>query len=360
MKILHRGQISSPLGAKLNYNAWGSILTLADGTIICVWSGDRYAHICPFGRVLASRSIDGGYTWTPPYTVQNTPLDDRDAGLCWAGGRLVLTSFNNSRAQQRYYADAGKYPPAKRAFVESYLDLVTDEEEKKYLGATLAISRDGGYTFSEPQVMPITSPHGPLTLPDGSLLWIGRAFGDRAPASFAYLPEGLYAMRLSPDGEVIEQPWLVVPKCPEEGTLYCEPHAALMPDGSILLAIRVQNGANKLFTVYLCRSTDGGKTFTAPMATGWDGSPPHILVTRTGTVVLTYARRRPPFAECARISRDSGLSWSEEIVLCDDAPTGDIGYPCTAENDRGELVTIYYQNNPGRGSQMDSIIWTVE
>lgn len=359
MKIIHKGQISAPLQGKLNYNAWGSIATLADGTMLCVWSGDRYAHICPFGRVLASRSTDGGYTWTPPYPIQNTPLDDRDAGLCQSGDRILLTSFNNSRAQQRYYADKGNYAPTRRAFVESYLDLVSDEDELKYLGATVAVSTDNGLTFTEPRPVPISSPHGPLTLPDGTMLWIGRRFSDTAPASFPYLPEGLYAMRLAPNGDTIEEPWLVVPKCPEEGTLYCEPHAARMPDGSILLSIRVQNYKQGLFTVYLCRSTDGGKTFTEPMATGWDGSPPHILVTKSGAVVLTYARRRAPFAECARISYDNGATWSEELVLCDDAPTGDIGYPCTAENENGELVTIFYQHNPGQGSQIYSIIWTV-
>ena len=148
----------------------------------------------------------------------------------------------------------------------------------------------------------------------------------------------------------------------EAGTLLCEPHAALMPDGSILCAIRVQNytAGHSLFTVYLCRSTDGGATFSAPQTTGWDGSPPQILVTKSGTVVMTYARRRAPFAECARLSYDSGATWSEELVLVDTAPTGDIGYPCTAENEKGELVTIYYQHNPGQGSQIYSIIWTVD
>lgn len=362
MTILKKGQLSAPLQAKLSYNAWGSILTLSDGTMMSVWSGDRYAHICPFGRVLASRSADGGYTWTPPYPVQCTPLDDRDAGLAQSGDTILLTSFNNSRERQRYYAERGKYPTPKRDFVESYLNLVTDEEERRYLGATLAVSRDGGYTFSEPHPVPITSPHGPLTLPDGSFLWIGRAFADSAPASFPYLPEGIYAMRLSSDGEVMGEPWLIVDKCPEEGTLYCEPHAAIMPDGSILCAIRVQNytAGKSLFTVYLSRSTDGGKTFSEPLPTGWDGSPPHLLVTKSGAVIATYARRRAPFAECARVSYDSGRTWSEETVLCDDAPTGDIGYPCTAENERGELVTIYYQQNPGHGSQIYSIIWKVD
>ena len=362
MKILHKGQISAPLNGKLNYNAWGSITTLAGNEMMAVWSGDRYAHICPFGRVLASRSHDGGYTWDPPYPIMNTPLDDRDAGIVRSGDTLIATSFNNSRERQRFYAERGKYPEPKRSFVESYLGLVSDEEEKKYLGATISVSHDGGKTFTEPCPMPITSPHGPLTLPDGDLLWIGRAFTDSAPASFPYLSEGIYAMRLSPEGQVIGEPWLIVPKCEEEGTLYCEPHAAIMPDGSILCAIRVQNytSGRSLFTVILSRSTDGGKTFSAPTETGWDGSPPHLLVTRAGDVVITYARRRAPFSECARISHDSGYTWSEEIVLDDTAAVNDIGYPCTAENEAGELVTLYYQHNPGQGSQIYTIIWKAE
>ena len=362
MKILYKGQISAPLQSKLNYNAWGSITTLSGNEMMAVWSGDRLAHICPFGKVLASRSHDGGYTWTPPYAVLNTPLDDRDAGIVKAGDKMILTSFNNSRDRQRFYAERGKYPSPKREFVESYLNMVSDAEEQAYLGATLAVSSDGGYTFTTPRPMPITSPHGPLTLPDGNLLWIGRAFSDSAPASFAYLPEGIYAMRLSPDGEIIEEPWLIVPKCEEEGTLYCEPHAAIMPDGSILCAIRVQNYTNgrSLFTVIFSRSTDGGKTFSTPTETGWDGSPPHLLVTKSGEVVITYARRRAPFAECARISCDSGYSWSEEIVLDDTAAVADIGYPCTAENEAGELVTLYYQHNPKQGSQIYTIIWKAE
>jgi hypothetical protein len=188
VKIIHRGQISAPLQGKLNYNAWGSIFTLDGGEMISVWSGDRCAHICPFGRVLAARSTDGGYTWMPPYAVQNTPLDDRDAGVVQAGDRILLTSFNNSRAQQTIYANNGKYPPDKRAFVDSYLGLVTDEDEKKYLGATIAVSRDNGYTFSDPKPMPITSPHGPMVESDGTLLWIGRRFSDSAPASEAPSP----------------------------------------------------------------------------------------------------------------------------------------------------------------------------
>lgn len=59
-------------------------------------------HVCPFGRVLAVRSLDEGKTWSAPITAINTPLDDRDAGIVNLGhNRLLLTSFTNSREMQR-------------------------------------------------------------------------------------------------------------------------------------------------------------------------------------------------------------------------------------------------------------------
>ena len=358
MKIIKHGIISAQHAGKLNYHAWPSVITLSDGTLLAGWSGDRYRHICPFGKVLAARSADGGYSWQPPYTILNTPLDDRDAGFCESNGYVTLTSFNNSRAQQRLYAEKNNWSKEHRALAEGYLALVTDADEQRYLGSTLAVSADNGLTFSDPVTLPITSPHGPMQLPDGDLLYIGRAFGDRAKASFGYLAEGIYAMLLSPDGRVKKEPWPVVPAT--EDALLCEPHAALMPDGSILLAIRAQRKEPKLFTVYLCRSTDGGLTFSAPQPTGWNGSPPHLLVHSSGAVVMTYARRTAPFGQMARVSYDSGHTWSEEIILREDGPDWDLGYPCTAENRNGELVTVYYQRGPETGNQIRYTIWGLE
>ena len=53
----------------------------ADGSIIAVFSGDREAHICPWGKVQMVKSKDGGETWSAPLTIGKTKLDDRDAGI---------------------------------------------------------------------------------------------------------------------------------------------------------------------------------------------------------------------------------------------------------------------------------------
>ena len=44
----------------------------------------------------------------------------------------------------------------------------------------------------------------------------------------------------------------------------------------------------------------------------------------------------------ARLSSDTGQSWSDEISLRSDAPTWEVGYPRTAERPDGKVVTVYY------------------
>jgi len=60
------------------YIGWPSVCTRKNGEILAVFSGDRDAHVCPWGKVQMVGSTDMGETWSKPQTVCNTPLDDRD------------------------------------------------------------------------------------------------------------------------------------------------------------------------------------------------------------------------------------------------------------------------------------------
>ena len=69
-----------------------------------------------------------------------------------------------------------------------------------------------------------------------------------------------------------------------------------------------------------------------------------------------------PFGERACLSRDGGVTWDieNEIVLRDDAPNGDLGYPATVEIEPGELLTIYYQvENEGEKTCMMATRWSL-
>ena len=90
--------------------------------------------------------------------------------------------------------------------------------------------------------------------------------------------------------------------------------------------------------------------------------PAHIFVTSKDEIVLTYGRRQMPMGIRARISRDNGHTWSEELVLRDDGLDWDLGYPSTTENDKGELVTVYYmKDNKGLNeNRIQYTIWALD
>jgi hypothetical protein len=61
----------------------------------------------------------------------------------------------------------------------------------------------------------------------------------------------------------------------------------------------------------------------------------------------------------AKVSRDQGRTWGDEIVLRKDARTWDIGYPRTVVRKDGKLVTIYYYTTDARPEQhIAATIWS--
>ena len=88
-------------------------------------------------------------------------------------------------------------------------------------------------------------------------------------------------------------------------------------------------------------------------------------------LMMTVAAAMLPLAQ-ADVVWDGGATdggnlltqenWSGDVAPAagDTAAIGDIGYPCTAENEAGELVTLYYQHNPKQGSQIYTIIWKAD
>ena len=62
---------------------------------------------------------------------------------------------------------------------------------------------------------------------------------------------------------------------------------------------------------------------------------------------MTYGHRRAPLGNQARISNDSGQTWSDAMVLYGDASSGDLGYPSTVEISPGHFVTVWYEKLKG-------------
>lgn len=330
-----------------NYFAWPSVARLADGTLAMVASGYRIGHLCPFGKAVICYSRDEGKSWTRPAAVIDTMLDDRDGGIAvGTDGTVVVTSFNNTTADQRGFLSKIDKPVHIKNYVTSYLELVdTTDAEQKYLGSTFVLSRDG-YTFSDVMRIPVTAPHGPAPLADGGFLYVGRTFP-------RIEHDRLECYRLNTDGSY---EYLSFIEDIAEDVLSCEPHTLELSDGTIIVHIRAQGrgsgGSKRLFTMYQTESHDGGRSWSKPhkiLDEDMGGSPPHLLKMSTGEVVCVYGYRQRPYGIRAIVSRDNCKSWSQPIILTDTLNSPDIGYPASVELKDGSILTVFYTRVGGDG-----------
>ncbi|MEE1283515.1 MAG: sialidase family protein, partial [Acutalibacteraceae bacterium] len=153
------------------YFAWPTIAKLQNGRICVGASGYRVEHICPFGKGVLAFSDDNGETYSKPVPVFDTVLDDRDVGLTVFGeSGLIATTFNNTLEFQRE-----NMPQTQECF--DYINSVSAEDEAEALGISFRISNDCGESFGPIYKSPVSSPHGPTVLNDGTILWVGRRLG---------------------------------------------------------------------------------------------------------------------------------------------------------------------------------------
>lgn len=345
------------------YFAWPTVARLGDGRIAVGASGERLWHICPFGKAVLSFSTDEGKTYTPPMPVIDTALDDRDTGLCSFGENgLLLTSFNNTVAFQRKFADVN-YP----AYRTAYLDAVTEETEAKDIGSHFRISLDGGQTFGALYKSPVTSPHGPVALRDGTILWVGRLH--RGNHDYEPTTDFCEVYRIGLDGNVS-----FVGRLPEiylegEKMVSCEPYMLELTDGTLLCHIRVQSDrpnpdgmSASVFTIYQTISKDKGKTWSSPerIIPIQDGAPPHLLMHSSGTLICTYGHRACPYGIKMIYSKDNGKSWSEGQWLYEGSKSSDVGYPSTVELSDGSMLTVFYAETGDGTCAVWQMKWRME
>jgi len=336
------------------YQAWPTVARDDNGVIYAVCSGHRLAHVCPFGKNYLYISRDDGKTWEGPTIVNDTYFDDRDGGLCaWGDGKLLLTWFNPWK--KLYNEREARTPVLQTPMAKAVREAWNALPEAEYQpGTFIRLSEDGGKTWSDKIQVPVTAPHGPIRRRDGSLFYLGKEYlwpGNELEE------DHIYAYESRDEGKTWQK--LCHVEFPEGyGTADIhEPHAVELPDGTILGGLRGSGAKmpqrNGIFTTF---STDGGKSFTKPEMLDLCGTPPHFLLHSSGAVVLTYGRRVAPFGERARISYDGGKTWSKEIVISQEAPDWDLGYPSSVELSDGSILTVYYQKY--LGDSYNSILYT--
>jgi Neuraminidase (sialidase) len=181
----------------------------------------------------------------------------------------------------------------------------------------------------------VNSPHGPIQLADGRLLYAGKQL---------WTEEKKIGVCESKDDGLTWQWVSEIPSRMGDTPVsdYHELHAVEAADGTILVQVRNHSATDKGWTLQT-ESSDGGKTWSELHPICY-GLPSHLLRLRDDRILMTYGHRRAPFGNQARISSDNGKTWSEEIILSGDGIGGDLGYPSTVELTDGSLLTVWYES----------------
>ncbi len=361
MKRLHaeHGIVCRLADDAFGYFGWPSVARLDDGTLAVASSGLRTRHVCPWGKTVLHLSRDDGRTWSPPRVIQDAMIDDRDAGIISMGGRRLLVSW--FRSDTRRYLRPELPPEVYRAWTEVFASW-TDDAVAALAGSWVMLSEDAGATWSAPIRVPVSTPHGPILLRDGALLYLGLPYvgmadllDDRQPMAAARSTDG-------------GRTWATigqVPICPQTHPgNYGEPHLVELPSGRLLALIRTVNrdyaplAASGIpnFSLVQTASDDGGRTWTMPRPLMFHGAPPHLLRHASGVLVLTYGYRQAPYGQRVAVSRDDGATWDHDWIIRADGPGSDLGYPGTVEMPDGSLFTVYYQQ--AAAGEPCSLLWS--
>jgi hypothetical protein len=315
-------------------------IPLKNGDVLAVIRGGA-SHIGVKGRLDLVRSSDKGKTWSAPWTAVDEQYDDRNPAMGQLkDGTIVLA-----------YAIASGYDESGERFAS--------REKRVFDGVYLIFSKDNGKTWSKPvrdetihkfyADKGLVSPYGKIIqLPDGTALMAVyfEFFDERHNQS--------YVFRSKDGGRTWGEPVLL-------GQHFNETGIVRLRDGRVLAALRSEKGGH----IEITESTDQGRTWSKPVQITKDSEHPGDLIQlRDGRVLLVFGERNAPRGVHAMVSAD-GRAWdnSKPIVLADDAPVGDCGYPSSVEVGKGKVVTMYYQvddpKNALATSSSRAVVWDV-
>jgi hypothetical protein len=307
----------------------------------------------PLFRTLLAQTPDQGETWDQPYFAPD---------LDWYGtecpgisqlqdGTVVLSQFRFgwyplALARKRRAANEpiSIHLPGKgwtEDFSEEDWSRSTYTWARGYHGLYVHLSSDGG-RFFEHTVQIDTTPYrdgytrtGVTELADGRVAYA---------VTEHHAPHNRYTYILfSRTGGRSWDPPVLIADTPER--IFGEPDIAQVGPGELYCVLRDSRRTGYL---HGCRSLDGGQTWSAPEQTPMYGHPGQLLVLDDGRLLCTYGRRQAPFGIRACLSEDGGRTWQveREMVIRDDLPNADLGYPTTIEYAPGRLFCCYYGQEP--------------
>jgi len=262
----------------------------------------------------------GGFDFThPDFALKSrggTFYTSTDRGRTWAGP-YIIPSFGYSPELRTSYIVTGK-----QSCVFFITGRVT-EAGVSYARSGAVQTTDGGKTFE-------------------FLGWIGNEVGDE-------LRDRKSAAGKEGDAKM---------EAGNENIFAIMPSAVQLGEGRFIVALRQRINKKKWSSIY--ETTDGCKTWKRLGTLENGSSNPVTLVKLEGeTVAAVYGnRRKRPLGVSAKISRDGGKTWGDELMLRGDARTWDLGYSRAVLRPDGTIVAAYYYNTEAhRQNHIAATLW---
>jgi hypothetical protein len=292
---------------------------------------------------LLARSLDGGHTWCIENPAEKGALIPVGA---------ALHGVTPSGLKEKPWEDC----PGEIDFTHPDFALTARMTDVNSGPSRFYYSTDRGKTWQGPFRLPLFDQPGIAARTDyivngkqDCLLFLTAAKQDRR--------EGRPLCVRTVDGG---RTWKFVSWIGDEPNGYAiMPATVRLAEKELLTAIRRHDGPKNWIETY--RSLDDAKTWrldAKPAPDLGEGNPPSLIRLVDGRLCLTYGYRAAPYQIRARLSRDGGHTWGNEIVIRGEGGGRDLGYPRSAQRRDGKIVTVYYFNDEPRGDRyIAATIW---
>ncbi len=341
-----------------DYVAFPNLAHLADGTVMCAFRHaaerqkefGRVTHVDPTAKDVFILSRDGGQTFDQDLHIlaDDEGMSNQDPCLTvLSDGRILATYFRwqlvpigqgaKTWGKDLFERFGRSLHDRYDCFSDGIFYSLSDDNAKTWRAMSL-IEPDGFLKGTAARGNIVELPNGSLLLPFygakrlNELSRVGlMKSDDRGESWYTYTEMGYH-----PDKNLLE------------------PNLFRTESGRLIGLFRTQSDflrpgvdfEDTYLNMHVAVSEDDGKTFGPLLEIDglWGSSPFHALRLKSGKVLLTYGYRRKPFGIRAKLcdAELTDLESAPELILRDDAPNGDLGYPHAIQLADGTALVSYY------------------